>query len=73
MRNGELLNAAEQHGYEMLVTTDQNVRHQQNLADREIAILVLSSTSWPRIQLRIKEIQEATNSMSYGDYIEVLI
>jgi hypothetical protein len=50
LHNGELLTAAEQEAFEGLVTTDKNLRHQQNPAGRRIAIVIFSSTSWPRIQ-----------------------
>ncbi len=71
--NGELLDRAEEHGYELIITTDQQIRNQQNLARRQLAVLVLLSTSWPRIQLRVDEIQEAVNEMQPGDYREVPI
>jgi hypothetical protein len=50
MSNGELLAAAEREGVEVFVTTDKNLGNQQNLSGLKIAIVVLSSTSWPRIQ-----------------------
>ena len=59
LKNGELLAAAESSGFEVLVTTDTNLQYQQNLNQRKIAIVVLSSTSWPRIQKSIKEIVSA--------------
>jgi predicted nuclease of predicted toxin-antitoxin system len=43
LQNSELLNAAEAAGFEVLVTTDQNLRHQQNLRGRRLAIVVLST------------------------------
>jgi len=46
-KNGELLAAAEGQAFEVLVTTDTNLKYQQNLAARRIAIVVLSTTSWP--------------------------
>ncbi len=49
LKNGELLAAAERDGFEVLVTTDSNLKYQQNLASRTIALVVLSTTSWPRI------------------------
>ncbi|NOY43540.1 MAG: hypothetical protein GXP26_17100 [Planctomycetes bacterium] len=73
LQNGELLNAAEQRSYEVLITTDRNLRHQQNLSDRELAILVLLSTSWPRIQQRVDDIQTAVREIAVGDYVEVVI
>jgi hypothetical protein len=50
LSNGELLDVAEQEGYALLMTTDQNLRYQQRLTERQLAIIVLLSTSWPRIQ-----------------------
>jgi hypothetical protein len=45
LSNGDLLKSAEDKGYQILVTTDRNLRYQQNLSDRQIAIVVLLSTS----------------------------
>jgi hypothetical protein len=59
LHNRELLDVAEQEGYDLLITTDQNLRYQQHLADRQLAIIVLLSTSWPRIESRIETIQAA--------------
>ncbi len=71
--NGDLLEAAELDGYQLLITTDQNLRYQQNLAGRQLAIIVLLSTSWPRIQLRVGDIQAAVDAITLGDYIEISI
>jgi hypothetical protein len=73
LSNGDLLDAAERDGYQLLITTDQNLRHQQNLADRQLAIIVLLSTSWPRIRLRVDDIQAAVDAITLGDYIEIPI
>jgi len=50
LKNGELLETAEKRGFDVLVTTDSNLKYQQNLTSRRIAIVVLSTPSWPRIQ-----------------------
>ena len=73
LENGVLLDRAEEGGYQLLITTDQSLRHQQNFAGRKIAILVLLSTAWPLIQLRIEEIQAVVNEMTSGDYKEISI
>jgi hypothetical protein len=73
LHNGELLDVAEQESYDLLMTTGQNLRYQQHLADRQLAIIVLLSTSWPHIQLRIDEIQAAVESISPGGYQEIAI
>ncbi len=71
--NGELLDEAEQRGYELLITTDQQMRHQQNLHGRRLAILVLLSTAWPAIQRRVSEIRTIVNEIGPGDYREFTI
>jgi hypothetical protein len=73
LRNGELLDAAERNGFELLVTTDSSLRYQQNLSARRLAIVVLSSTSWPRIQRTIDSIVAAVNAAAPGSYTEVKI
>ena len=49
LANGDLLDAAEAQ-FDVFVTTDQNLRHQQNLFGRRLAILVLPYASWPKLQ-----------------------
>ncbi|MEZ6143893.1 MAG: hypothetical protein R3B91_00375 [Planctomycetaceae bacterium] len=67
-KNGDLLKNAEDAGYDVLITTaDQNLKYQQNLTDRTIAIIVLKSTSWPLIQNAITDIT-AVNASSLGAY-----
>jgi len=50
LRNSALLETAEREGYEVLVTTDTSLQQQQNLINRRVGIVVLLSTSWPRMQ-----------------------
>ena len=71
LRNGELLDRAESEGYEVLITTDQNLRHQQSLTGRKLAILVLRSTSWPRIRPIVDRIRSEIEQLRPGDYLEV--
>jgi len=70
LRNGELLANAEAE-FDLLITTDRNLRDQQNLAGRRIAILVLPTTSWPRLQRIAREIAAAVDSLKPGQYLEV--
>jgi hypothetical protein len=70
LSNGELIAAAEQAGFEVLVTTDRNLKYQQNLAERQIGVLVLMTTSWPRIEKVADEISQALSEMVSGDYRE---
>ena len=71
LKNGELLDAAEAEDFDVLVTTDSNLRYQQNFASRRIAVVVLTSRSWPRIQRAIGPIVRAVDQASVGSYIEV--
>lgn len=73
LTNGELLAAATEAGFEVFVTTDQNLRYQQNLKNRMIAIVVLMSASWPRIEKRADSIVQTINALGKSDYIEVEI
>jgi predicted nuclease of predicted toxin-antitoxin system len=73
LKNGELLQKAEENGFSVLVTTDQNLRYQQNLTDRKIAIVVLTTTSWPRIERAVASVAKAVDSVAPSSYVEVLI
>ena len=73
LRNGDLLDRAEESGFELLITTDQQLRYQQNLAGRQLAVLVLLSTSWARIQSRVDEIREVIDQLQSGGYEELRI
>jgi len=53
--NSELLQAVEEADYDLLVTTDQNLKYQQNLRGRKLAVLVLLSTSWPRMRAHVQD------------------
>jgi hypothetical protein len=68
--NGDLLDAAEAH-FDAFVTTDQKLRHQQNLATRRIAILVLPTTNWPLIKAHVAEVVVAIDALQPGDYVEL--
>jgi len=73
LANGDLITTAETEGYDVLITTDQNLRYQQNLADRRIAIVVLLSTSWPRLQQHLDRILTAIDQIKPGQYQEIYI
>lgn len=71
LSNGDLLIEAEKAGYQLFVTTDQNLRYQQNLRERQIAIVVLLSTSWPRIRPKAEHVLELINAIHSGGYAEI--
>src|SRR6266404_4379338 len=71
LSNGDLLTEAERAGFDLLLTADKNMRHQQNLRDRRIAIVVLSTPQWPVVRLHIERIAAVVNVATPGSYIEV--
>ena len=50
LQNGALLDAAEQAGFDVLVTCDQNIRYQQDFSVRKLAVVVLSTNRWSRLR-----------------------
>jgi hypothetical protein len=64
--NGELLSKAEAAGYDLLPTTDKNVRYQQNLKGRKIAIVVLRNSAWRMVRQHLDKIATAVDKASFG-------
>jgi hypothetical protein len=73
LSNGELLRAAEEAAFEIFLTTDKNIRYQQNLADRTIAILVLGNSRWPVVRLYVDRVVAAIAAAKPGTYLEIEI
>jgi len=69
--NGVLITAAEQAGFEVFAITDQNLAYQQNLRGRKIAIVVILTTSWPRIRADLASVVAAISTVTPGVYVEV--
>jgi len=71
LKNGELLAAAEQAGFHLFLTTDKNMRYQQNLASRKIAVVVLGQQQWPHVGPHIQRVVDAVNAATPGTVTEV--
>ena len=71
LANGELIEVAEKEGFEVIVTTDKNIRYQQNLKARKIALVVLGHSQWPMVKLVAGVIAAAVNAAEPGSYVEV--
>jgi hypothetical protein len=71
LTNGRLLDNAEQVGFDAVITGDQNVRFQQRLAGRRLALVVLSETSWPTLRTHRKLINDAIEGVREGVYMTV--
>ena len=70
LANGDLLRRAEAE-FDLLITTDQNLHQQQNLTARQLAILVLPTTSWPEISRHEAEVLNAVSTIRAGEYREL--
>jgi hypothetical protein len=71
LKNGDLLTAAEAAGFGVLVTTDKNMRYQQNLTRRQIAIVALGNAQWPVLRQHVERVVDAVNAATPGSYTEV--
>ena len=71
--NGELLKAAEEGGFEVLLTTDKNMATQQNLKSRAIAVVVLGNSQWRIVQRHVRKIAATVNAATRGSYSEIEI
>jgi len=71
--NGALLDAAEVAGFELFVTADKNIRYQQNLAGRKLAIVALGNAQWPVLRRWTERVVAAVDAATPGSYTEVEI
>lgn len=71
LSNGALLKAAEEAGFHVLLTTDKNIRFQQNLSKFPIAVVVLGNPTWLVLRRYVKRVLEAVISAKPGTYCEV--
>lgn len=71
LSNGNLLAAAEEAGFDLLLTADKNMRYQQNFTGRRIALIVLSTPQWPVVRLHLEKIAAAVHAATPGSYAEV--
>jgi hypothetical protein len=72
LRNGELIAEAEAAGFDVFITTDRNLKYQQNLQARRLHMVVLMTTSWPRIRAALPRVLEAIAQSQASGYVEVL-
>ena len=68
LSNGELVSAAEEAGFDVLLTTDKNLVYQQNIKDRKIAVVVLGQARWSVIRTMLKKIGETIDLAEPGSY-----
>ena len=73
LSNGDLLDAAEAAGFEVLVTADKNIRYQQNLTGRRIAIVELGTPRWRAVLRHVEKVVAAVGAATAGSYTAVEI
>lgn len=73
LTNGDLLRAAEQAGFDVLITTDTNIPYQQNLDSRNVAIVILNRNKWSLVRLRLQEIVNAVDAAKPGSCTVIAI
>ena len=73
LENGALLDAAEAEGFEIFMTADKNIRYQQNLAARRIAVVILGNAQWPVLRRHVDTVVAALDGAAPGSYFEVEI
>jgi orotidine-5'-phosphate decarboxylase len=68
LENDKLLEVAEQSGFDVMVTSDQNIRYQQNLTGRKLALVVPGSNIWPVVQKHGAAITASVDTATLGSY-----
>ena len=71
--NGDLIAAAEAAGFDILLTTDKNIRYQQNLKGRKMAFVVIGNQQWPILRRYVDRVVRAVDEVTPGSYVEVEI
>ena len=70
LKNGTLLDQAEAQ-FDAFITTDRNLKHQQGVPRRSLAILVLPTNDWPTIRARAGEVAAQVGALKPGDFVEL--
>ncbi|HTS78131.1 MAG TPA: hypothetical protein VMG40_18100 [Bryobacteraceae bacterium] len=71
LKNGALLDAAEESGFDLFITADKELEHQQNLTRRKIAIIVLSTNNWSIVRAGVARIVAAIDTAHPSSYREL--
>ncbi len=71
LENGALLDAAEQAGFDVLLSCDQNVQYQQNFTGRKLALVTLSSNHWPTLRRIAARIATVVDFTRIGQIVKV--
>ncbi len=69
--NGRLLTAAEQAGFNVLLTGDQSLRYEQSMIGRSIAVVAMSDNHWNIVKDHIAAIVNAIQEVQPGEMLPV--
>ena len=73
LANGNLLEAAEEAGFDILLTTDTNLPYQQNLKGRKLAVVILTRNRWSLIRPLIRQIVASVDAAKPGNFTVIEI
>jgi hypothetical protein len=71
LKNGELLEVAEDAGFEVLLSGDKKLRFEQNMAGRRIAVVCMSDNHWPIVKDHVTAIGDAVDKAQPGTFTTV--
>ena len=71
LANGDLIRAAEEAGFDVLITADRSIRYQQNWSGRRLCLIVQSTNNWPVISRNVRAIVAALDALEPGGWIDV--
>jgi len=71
LSNGELIAAAEQSGFDLMITSDQGIEHQHNWPARKLKVLILSTNDWTTIRNATQRIIDALNTMGTAQIMRI--
>ena len=71
--NGELLAQTEAAGFEVMLTAEKNIRYQQNLTNRRIAIVLITNPTWRDLLPFVERVVSGIDAATTGSFAEVEI
>jgi hypothetical protein len=71
IQNGDLIRAAEEAGFAVLITCDRNIRHQQNLVGRQLALIELTTNQWVTIRDNFANVLSVVETARPGSYATI--
>jgi hypothetical protein len=71
IQNGDLIRAAEEAGFSVLITCDRNIRHQRNLAGRQLALIELTTNQWATVRDTVADVLAVVETATPGSYATI--